>query len=102
MKKYEKELKAQLDKAKKIGLAGLGFAVVAQRKLEKAVKAFIGKSKAEAKAKTKKLVVSALKEQKVAQKTLKTETNKALTMMVKESQKRLKKFQEKIGKKKQK
>lgn len=103
MKQYEKELKKQLKMAQKAALAGLGYVVVAQRKLEKVAKDVIGKSGAkrkEVKHKTEKLLNEAVKEQKIAQKQLEEKTKKALAMMVKESQKQLKILEGKLDKKK--
>ncbi|MFH0752627.1 MAG: hypothetical protein V1914_03460 [archaeon] len=100
MKKYEKQLRDHLKKAQKIALAGLGFAVVAQRKLERLARRFVGKNSAKAKAKAKTLISEAVKEQGIAQKKLKEETNKAFLVVMKESQKKLSKFQNKLEKNK--
>lgn len=102
MKKYEAELKDKLRQAEKVALAGLGFAIVAQRKLEKAAKELMGKGdakKGQVKMKAKRLVEEALKEQKVAQKKVEIETRKALALMIKESRKQLNRLESKLNKK---
>ncbi len=100
MKDYEKELKKQLERAQKAALVGLGFVIVAQRKLEKAAKEALAKGKkAEVRAKAGKLIDAAVKEQKAAQKKLEAETKKALSMLVKESKKRLDQLDKRLNKK---
>ena len=96
MKNYEKELKQQMVRAEKIALAGLGFVIAAQRKLEKAAKDALSKNNSAARAKAKKVVDAAVKEQKIAQKKLQTGTKKALAMLVKESKKRLDQLDKKL------
>jgi len=98
MKDYEKELKKQLEMAQKAALAGLGFVVVAGRKLEKAAKGALSKN-SEAKARAGKLINAAVKEQKVAQKRLEAETKNALARLVKESKKRLDQLERKLKRK---
>ncbi len=99
MKKYEAELKNKMKQAEKVALAALGFAIIAQRKVEKAAKDLIGKNKAEVKGKAKKIISAALAEQKVAQKKLESETKKALAIMIKESKKQLGRLEGKVKKK---
>ncbi len=102
MKKYEADLKEKLKQAERVALAGLGFAIVAQRKVEKAARELVGKSgsqRSQLKEKAKRLVDEALKEQKIAQKKVEAETKKALAMVIKESKKQLNMLEGKLGKK---
>lgn len=94
-----KELNKQVEKARKASLAGLGYAIVAQRKLEQLARSLVGKGnlqRTELMTRAKKIADEALKEQKEAQKKIEAETSKVLAMVVKESKKQLSRLESKL------
>lgn len=94
-----KELNRQVEKARKASLAGLGYAIVAQRKLEQLARSLMGKGKLqrfELRARARKIADEALKEQKIAQKRIEAETSKVLAMVARESKKQLSKLESKL------